>query len=158
MEQLGHPRYQTKEAAYDAFQRLSPVDRQHVWKSAARGLQKSEQQVRDFYYNTYVKQFFEDVSRFQHEIVQILQRNEHLSDADRIKVACQEVMESQTNVNPKALNKFVRKLLGQRSYSFSGSFESGSSSQASPAQPSQSEDEQPQENLFFNLIVFDLLD
>eukprot|EP00703_Trepomonas_sp_PC1_P000331 JAP96275.1 Hypothetical protein TPC1_10444 [Trepomonas sp. PC1] len=122
---LGHPTYETNFEAYDAFLQLQTSERQSVWQFAARRLNKTEQQIRDFFYNTYVRQFYEDAAKYRSEIIQLLNKNEFLAEQTRIKDTCKQILANHTNVNPKALNKFVRKLIAQtQNYTNSASYPS----------------------------------
>ncbi|CAL6024344.1 Conserved_hypothetical protein [Hexamita inflata] len=112
---------------YTAFNRLLNSQRQSCWKNLSILLNKSQQQVKDFYYNSWVKQFSPDLNVYKSELLlQILcNLNAGTNQKDIARVVSEQFtrkhQEKQFNV--KTVNQFVRKLMNNPEYIYQSNSE-----------------------------------
>ncbi|CAL6033480.1 Conserved_hypothetical protein [Hexamita inflata] len=96
------------------FQNLSNTQRAVCWQQLALALNKEVQPVKDFYYNTWIRQFSPDLDLFKKEIEEIV--SETICDPKCVQIVCERFTARYKHVqfHMKAVNQFVRKLVSKQ--------------------------------------------
>ncbi|CAL5975366.1 Conserved_hypothetical protein [Hexamita inflata] len=121
----------SEEQLFREFNDLSNSKRQACWQALATQIGRTPNQVKDFYYNSWTKQFSADPAKYQDELMFLIRKLQLFCSEDNlVRSVCHQFTESHSleNFNAKTLNKFVRKLMGCPESSSSQSFSEHSSS------------------------------
>ncbi|CAL6063780.1 Conserved_hypothetical protein [Hexamita inflata] len=96
------------------FQKLSNAQRQQCWQNMSILLNKTCQQVKDFYYNSWVRQFSPDLTQFKDELVQLIEETKsQCEEKETARKVCDQLIQryKHFDFNMKAINQYVRKLI-----------------------------------------------
>ncbi|CAL6024364.1 Conserved_hypothetical protein [Hexamita inflata] len=104
------------------FQELHNAQRQQCWKNLSVLLNRTPQQVKDFYYNSWIRQFSPDLNIYKDEllllVLDFLKQNVEQKDIARLvceKFTCRY---QHIQFNVKIVNQFVRKIMLNPNYTF----------------------------------------
>ncbi|CAL6022790.1 Conserved_hypothetical protein [Hexamita inflata] len=114
--------FYTEYHAYSKFQELHNVQRQQCWKNLSVLLNRTPQQVKDFYYNSWIKQFSPNLNIYKDELLLLVLDflHQNVEQKDIARLVCEKFTHRYQHIqfNVKAINIFVRKIMLNPNYTF----------------------------------------
>ncbi|CAL6045835.1 Conserved_hypothetical protein [Hexamita inflata] len=105
---------------YTTFQKLTNEQRLLCWNNLSKLLEKTLQQVKDYYYNSWIKQFSPDLNQYKEEIKLLLKISQTIyAKQDIVRITTKLFVEKYKDIqfHQKSLNLYIRKLVDLQSLS-----------------------------------------